>query len=49
MRDLHEVTNEHIFRSAVIQRLDKIIGLLAAIVQARGIIIPEPDDSETGG
>lgn len=50
MRDLHEVVNEHVFRLAVIARLDKIVELLEIIVQAQTIIIPEPDDdSETGG
>lgn len=49
MRDLHEVTNEHIFRSAVIERLNRIVVLLEAMVQAQGIVMPEPNDLETGG
>lgn len=46
---LHDVINELGFQMAVLARLDRIVMLLEAMAQAQNIIIPEPDDSETGG
>lgn len=50
MKDsLHDVINELGFQMAVLEQLDRIVELLGAIAQVQGIIIPEPNDLETGG
>lgn len=46
---LHDVINELGFQMMIAEQLSRIVELLEAMAQAQGIIIPEPDGSETGG